>query len=69
MSCIFMALCSAFGLGGKSSAHLYSEMIAPLVTDLFDGINGTVLAYGERSNARTVTIQQNRRVALFHKLC
>ena len=48
--------CSAFGLGGKSSAQLYPEMITPLVHDLFDGINGTVLAYGQTGSGKTYTM-------------
>lgn len=36
-----------FGSGGYASSRIFDECVAPLVEALFQGYNGTVLAYGQ----------------------
>lgn len=36
-----------FGSGGYASSRIFDECVAPLVDALFQGYNGTVLAYGQ----------------------
>lgn len=40
--------CAVFGgTGGKQSASMYELVVAPLVAGLFEGVSGTVFAYGQ----------------------
>ena len=36
-----------YGGGGSPSSNMFDECVAPLLDDLFQGYNGTVIAYGQ----------------------
>lgn len=48
-----------YGSGGAPSAELFGECVAPLVEGLFEGYNGTVLAYGQTGAGKTYILGTN----------
>mmetsp|Transcript_11029 Transcript_11029/g.28281 ORF Transcript_11029/g.28281 Transcript_11029/m.28281 type:complete len:724 (-) Transcript_11029:489-2660(-) len=51
-----------YGSGGAPSAELFGECVAPLVEGLFEGYNGTVLAYGQTGAGKTYILGTNAAV-------
>jgi hypothetical protein len=45
-----------YGEGAEPSGKLFGECISPLVEGLFEGYNGTVLAYGQTGAGKTYTM-------------
>jgi hypothetical protein len=43
-------------VGGAPSAELYANCVRPLVEGLFEGINGTVFAYGPTGAGKSYTM-------------
>jgi hypothetical protein len=43
-------------VGGAPSAELYASCVRPLVEGLFEGINGTVFAYGQTGAGKSYTM-------------
>jgi kinesin family member 5 len=52
----FFAFDRTFG-PDATQANIYNEIAAPLVPQIFDGVNLTILAYGQTSSGKTFTMQ------------